>query len=94
MTLTNGTRTQVQALLPHRRQALYVRSYKVVVPGVSALVEIPLHPKAWYFKGHFPRCPVFPGHAALEALAQAAGLAIAAGYRDKDLDIPAGVFAG
>ncbi len=79
----------VMARLPHRYPFLLVDRVIERVPGqtVHALKNVTVNEP--FFQGHFPGRPIMPGVLILEAMAQAAGLAL-----DDQDGAPLGVLTG
>jgi 3-hydroxyacyl-[acyl-carrier-protein] dehydratase len=68
---------EVEALLPHRGHALFVREAEVEGSTVRGTCDWDAaHP---HLQGHFPDYPIVPGVFLVEAAAQLAGVLIAAG---------------
>jgi 3-hydroxyacyl-[acyl-carrier-protein] dehydratase len=63
-------------LLPHRPPFRFVDAVDAVVPGESARARYAVTGDEAFLAGHFPGNPVFPGVIQLEALAQAAAVAL------------------
>ncbi len=71
----------IRAILPHRYPFLLVdRLVSVDGDSFEAIKNVTFNEP--HFEGHFPSEPVMPGVLIIEALAQAAGLAIAAPLED------------
>ncbi|BAM05246.1 phosphopantetheine-binding protein [Phycisphaera mikurensis] len=64
--------------LPHRPPFRFVTALRSVEPGVAATARWELTGDESFFVGHFPGNPIVPGVLVTEALAQAAGLVLAA----------------
>ena len=64
--------------LPHRPPFRFVTGLSEVEPGVSAKARWELTGDESFFVGHFPGNPIVPGVLLTEALAQTAGLVLAA----------------
>lgn len=64
--------------LPHRAPFRFVTALTTVDPGVSATARWELSGDESFFVGHFPGAPIVPGVLLTEALAQTAGLVLAA----------------
>jgi 3-hydroxyacyl-[acyl-carrier-protein] dehydratase len=75
----------IMALLPHRYPFLLVDRVVALEPGrsIEALKNVSANEP--HFTGHFPGRPIMPGVLTVEALAQAAGIAVLAlpAYRGK-----------
>jgi 3-hydroxyacyl-[acyl-carrier-protein] dehydratase len=66
--------------LPHRPPFVFVREVIHCEPGRSVEARTLFGAEDPMFAGHFPGNPLVPGVIITEALAQAAGIAAAAGY--------------
>lgn len=62
----------IQKFIPHRPPFLLIDQITACVPFESAQSTLTLKPEAWYFQGHFPHNPVFPGVLSLECMGQTA----------------------
>ena len=70
--------------LPHRPPFVFVREIVECDPGRSVQARTSFEANDPMFEGHFPGKPIVPGVILTEALAQAAGIAAAAGYSDSE----------
>jgi 3-hydroxyacyl-[acyl-carrier-protein] dehydratase len=66
--------------LPHRPPFVFVREVIRCDPGCAVEARTSFGAEDPMFAGHFPGNPLVPGVILTEALAQAAGIAAAAGY--------------
>jgi 3-hydroxyacyl-[acyl-carrier-protein] dehydratase len=82
---------QIMEILPHRYPFLLVDRVVELEPGVRAVAHKQISANEPQFTGHFPGRPIMPGVLMVEALAQAAGIAVLTlpEYRGK-----LGLFAG
>ena len=82
---------QIMEILPHRYPFLLVDRVVELEPGVRAVAIKQVTANEPHFTGHFPERPIMPGVLMIEALAQAAGIAVLTlpDYRGK-----LGLFAG
>ena len=64
---------EIMDLIPHRYPFLFVDQIESMELGVSAVGVKSVTMNEWFFQGHFPNKPVFPGVLIIEALAQTAG---------------------
>jgi 3-hydroxyacyl-[acyl-carrier-protein] dehydratase len=70
--------------LPHRPPFVFVREIINCEPGQAAHARTSFDANDPMFAGHFPGNPIVPGVILTEALAQAAGIAAASGYPEKE----------
>jgi len=82
---------QIMEILPHRYPFLMVDRVVELEPGVRVVAIKQISANEPQFTGHFPGRPIMPGVLMVEALAQAAGIAVQTlpEYRGK-----LGLFAG
>ena len=82
---------EIMRILPHRYPFLLVDRVLELEPGVRAVAVKNVTANEPHFTGHFPGRPIMPGVLIVEALAQAAGVAVLTldEYRGK-----LGLFAG
>jgi 3-hydroxyacyl-[acyl-carrier-protein] dehydratase len=69
--------------LPHQPPFVFVQELITCDSGVSAECATIFRKSDPVFAGHFPGNPLVPGVIITEALAQTAGIAVAAGYPEK-----------
>ena len=92
MTLENNKKTidiskiNIKDYLPHRYPFLLVDGIDTIEIDQSILARKNVSHNEWFFTGHFPDKPVFPGVLMIEALAQAACLLIAIGVGKEELE--------
>lgn len=67
---------QIEHILPHRDPFLWVTRVLECTPGEHVVAELDVNPELPLFQGHFPDYPVLPGVIIMEALAQAASIAV------------------
>ncbi len=73
---------KIKSLLPHREPFLFVDAVTELADGrIEAYRDI--RPDEFYFAGHFPGYPVFPGVLMVEAIAQAGILMVLAQLGDR-----------
>ncbi len=85
------TNKEIRELLPHRYPFLLVDKVIELEPGKKIVAVKNVSINEPFFQGHFPEYPIMPGVLIVEALAQAAGLAVAVLEENKG---KLGVFAG
>ncbi len=67
---------QVKKFLPHRDPFLFVDEIIEVVPGERVVGKKVVRQDEFFFKGHFPGIPIFPGVILIETLAQVSAFII------------------
>ena len=65
---------QITNLLPHREPMLLIDELVNIVPHKSAVGIINVKKDSFFFQGHFPGHPIYPGVMILEGMAQAGGI--------------------
>ena len=67
---------EIMKMLPHRYPFLLVDRFEVEVPGEKGVGIKNVTMNEEFFQGHFPGNPIMPGVLQIEAMAQAAGIAV------------------
>lgn len=68
-------------LLPHRKPFIFVSRVHELIDNESIKASYDVTGDEFFFRGHFPDNPIFPGVIQLEALAQAGAIALLAQER-------------
>ena len=85
---------RIMECLPHRYPFLLVDRVTNIVPGESIQAYKNVSFNEPFFQGHFPGLPVMPGVLIMEALAQAGGLMVLAGWEKEDVEESIFLFSG
>jgi UDP-3-O-[3-hydroxymyristoyl] N-acetylglucosamine deacetylase / 3-hydroxyacyl-[acyl-carrier-protein] dehydratase len=70
----------IQALLPHRYPFLLLDKVTALEPKVKATGWKNVTVNEWFFQGHFPGHPIYPGVLIVEGMAQCGGVLIMKSY--------------
>ncbi len=77
---------EIKKLLPHREPMLLIDKLSKIVPKETATGHIYVDKHKFYFDGHFPGAPVFPGVLIVEAFGQAAAALAAYSLDPKEVE--------
>lgn len=64
----------IKKIIPHRYPFLMVDRIENLAVGKSCTAYKNVSNNEWFFQGHFPQYPVFPGVLIIESMAQSAGV--------------------
>jgi len=80
------SKEDIKKLLPHREPMLLIDKLINIIPMESATGYINVTNDKFYFNGHFPGAPVFPGVLIVEAFGQAAAALAAYSLDPKEVE--------
>jgi 3-hydroxyacyl-[acyl-carrier-protein] dehydratase len=81
-------RAEVEKLIPHRPPFLWIDRVEELEPGVHCVAWKFIDLESPAFAGHFPSRPVLPGVFLIEAVAQTAGVMLAAAAAQEPEALP------
>lgn len=67
---------EIMSLIPHRYPMLLIDRVEDIQPDYSAVGIKNVSMNEWFFQGHFPKKPIFPGVLIVEAMAQTAAVLV------------------
>lgn len=74
---------EIKELIPHREPFLFIDQCDILELGSKGIGHKKFLPSEFFFKGHFPNKPIVPGVILIEAMAQTAGVVVAAKFENK-----------
>ena len=79
---------EIKNLIPHRPPFLFIDECEILEKGKKGIASRVFKDDEYFFHGHFPGNPIVPGVIIVEALAQTAGVIVAASlteYNEKSV---------